>query len=101
MSLYLLQYCWTYRSGSPYIVLSIEGQGFFKTRNPPAFGGTSIPFSSRTAASIPGNGIVAEPGFVATTPGMGVIIIIPVSVCHHVSTIGHFSFPMFFRYHIH
>ena len=31
---------------------------------------------------------VAEPGFVVVTPGSGVIMIWPVSVCHHVSTIG-------------
>ena len=42
----------------------------------------------------PGNGFVADPGFVVVTPGSGVIRTIPVSVCHHVSTIGHCSFPM-------
>src|SRR5262249_13557064 len=31
----------------------------------------------------------------------GVIIIIPVSVCHHVSTIGHRLRPITSRYHIH
>ena len=46
------------------------------------------PASSTTPASTPGNGLVAEPGFVVVTPGSGVIRIIPVSVCHHVSTIG-------------
>ncbi|HEY7693590.1 MAG TPA: hypothetical protein VH816_14735 [Gaiellaceae bacterium] len=33
-------------------------------------------------ASTPGNGFVAEPGFSVVTPGSGVIMIIPVSVCH-------------------
>src|SRR5437879_11061922 len=37
---------------------------------------------------MPGNGFVAEPGFSVVMPGSGVIRIIPVSVCHHVSTIG-------------
>ena len=37
---------------------------------------------------MPGNGNVALPGFVVVTPGSGVIRIIPVSVCHHVSTTG-------------
>ena len=31
---------------------------------------------------------MALPGFVVVTPGSGVIMIIPVSVCHHVSTMG-------------
>src|SRR5437016_6706579 len=53
------------------------------------------------AASMPGNGRVAEPGFVATMPGSGVIRIEPVSVCHQVSTIGQRSPPMLRWYHIH
>ena len=35
------------------------------------------------------------------TPGSGLIMIAPVSVCHQVSTIGHRSPPMLRRYHIH
>jgi len=35
------------------------------------------------------------------TPGNGVIMMAPVSVCHQVSTIGHRSWPMTRRYHIH
>ena len=50
---------------------------------------------------MPGNGFVAEPGLVATSPGSGVMRIAPVSVCHHVSTIGQRSPPMFLWYHIH
>ena len=49
---------------------------------------------------MPGNGNVALPGFVVVTPGSGVIRIIPVSVCHHVSTTGARSPPMCSRYHI-
>ena len=41
------------------------------------------------------------PGLVGVTPGSGVIIIAPVSVCHHVSTIGQRSPPITLRYHIH
>ena len=55
----------------------------------------ACPLSSRISASMPGNGCVAEPGFVVVTPGSGVIMIAPVSVCHHVSTIGQRSPPMF------
>ena len=44
--------------------------------------------------------MVAEPGFRVVTPGNGVIIAIPVSVCHHVSTTGVRSPPMCSRYQI-
>ena len=54
-----------------------------------------------TDAATPGNGFVAEPGFVVVTPGSGVIRIIPVSVCHQVSTIGQRSPPMWPWYQIH
>jgi hypothetical protein len=37
----------------------------------------------------------------AVTPGSGLIMIEPVSVCHQVSTTGVRSPPMFFRYQIH
>jgi hypothetical protein len=54
-----------------------------------------------TPASTPGNGFVAEPGFSVVTPGSGVIRIIPVSVCHHVSTTGVRWAPMCSRYQTH
>ena len=38
---------------------------------------------------------------VSVTPGSGLIMMAPVSVCHHVSTIGARSPPMTRRYHIH
>ncbi len=41
---------------------------------------------------------MAEPGFSVVTPGSGVIMIIPVSVCHHVSTTGTRSPPITSRY---
>jgi len=41
-----------------------------------------------------------DPGFAAHAPGSVVIMIEPVSVCHHVSTIGQRSPPMTWRYHI-
>ena len=40
------------------------------------------------SAMMPGSGAWHEPGFSACTPGSGVIMWPPVSVCHHVSTIG-------------
>ena len=50
---------------------------------------------------MPGSGRIAEPGLAAVTPGSGLIMIAPVSVCHQVSTIGVRSPPMTRRYQIH
>ncbi len=50
---------------------------------------------------MPGKGRVAVPGFVSVRPGRGVIMIAPVSVCHHVSTIGQRPPPMTSWYQIH
>ena len=47
---------------------------------------------------IPGSAFIADPGLPDVTPGSGLIIICPVSVCHHVSTMGAFSAPMCLRY---
>ena len=44
---------------------------------------------------------VAEPGLVVVTPGSGLIMIWPVSVCHHVSTTGTRSPPITSRYQRH
>src|ERR1700730_3715275 len=52
------------------------------------------------SGTTPKKGFVAEPGFVAITPGSGVIMMEPVSVCHHVSTIGQRLCPITSRYHI-
>src|SRR5260370_42311012 len=68
---------------------------------PPWLAPTLLPSRVTTSAAIPGSGNVAEPGLVAVAPGMGLIMIPPVSVCHHVSTIGHRSPPITLRYHIH
>src|SRR4029077_11212453 len=53
------------------------------------------------SGTTPGNGLVQLPGLVVVTPGSGLIMIAPVSVCHQVSTIGQRSPPMAWRYHIH
>src|SRR3954454_25365929 len=50
---------------------------------------------------MPGSARCAEPGLVEVTPGNGLIMIAPVSVCHQVSTTGHVPPPMFSRYQIH
>src|SRR3979490_478093 len=83
------------------MVRSIAGHGLVITRYPPSFAPTGFPSRVITSASIPGNGLVAEPGFVGVAPGRGVIMIAPVSVCHQVSTIGQRFFPIMRRYHIH
>src|SRR5690348_7147628 len=48
-----------------------------------------------------GKGWVAEPGLRVVSPGSGVIRIMPVSVCHHVSTTGIRLPPMCSRYQTH
>src|SRR5210317_2593382 len=79
----------------------MEGQGDFTARYPPSPFPTSFPSLSMIEDSIPGRGPQAEPGLVLVTPGNGEIIIEPVSVCHQVSTIAHFSLPIYSWYHIH
>ncbi len=53
------------------------------------------------SAAIPGSGSVHEPGFVTVTPGTGAMRMTPVSVCHHVSTMGQRPSPMISWYQIH
>ena len=80
---------------------NIPGQGVLIIREPLVSGSTSLPVSSTTSISNPGIGNVAEPGFngIVSIPGKGLINIPPVSVCHHVSIIGHFFFPITLKYH--
>src|SRR5262245_15543029 len=82
------------------MVLSIDGHGRLMTRYPPSFVATDFPSRDITSASMPGKGSVAEPGLVGIAPGIGVIMIEPVSVCHQVSTIGHRSLPITLWYQI-
>src|SRR5690349_3772078 len=83
------------------MVRNIDGQGLVMTRSPPLPGSvTGLPDSSTTSATTPGSGCVQEPGLVAMAPGTGDIMIMPVSVCHQVSTIGSFSLPITRWYHI-
>src|SRR5258705_5981734 len=79
----------------------MAGHGWRITRYPPDPNGTGFPSMFTISGATPKNGRVAEPGFVAIAPGIGEIMIAPVSVCHHVSTIGHRSRPITSRYHIH
>src|SRR3954463_4380140 len=61
---------------------------------------TGWPVSSTMSAKMPGSGNVAEPGLVGVAPGSGEIMWPPVSVCHHVSTIGQEAPPTVSRYQI-
>src|SRR6266550_8755402 len=79
---------------------SIDGQGRVSVSRPPPVGRLS-PCSFLISAFTPGKTRVAEPGFVVVTPGSGVIMIAPVSVCHHVSTTGHLPLPIVFQYQTH
>ena len=72
---------------------SIDGHGFVIASSPPPTS-TVSPRSLRISALIPGNGFVADPGLSVVIPGSAVIMIAPVSVCHHVSTTGQRSPPM-------
>ncbi len=88
--------------GSPYIVRIIEGQGLFTTRNPPSFDADGIARSVHDVRDDSRQRARRRSGFrQGLAPGTGAIMIAPVSVCHHVSTIGHRSPPMCLRYHIH
>ena len=62
---------------------------------------SSLPSSSTILAEIPGRGRIADPGLHVVTPGSGEIITAPVSVCHHVSTMGVVSAPNTSRYQRH
>src|SRR5882757_1529271 len=59
----------------------------------------SFPASLMIAGWTPGNGSVAKAGFNGVTCAIGEIIKPPVSVCHHVSTMGHFCCPICWLYH--
>ena len=52
------------------------------------------PARSTMSATTPGRGLVADPGLVGIAPGKGAIMIMPVSVCHQVSTIGQRPLPI-------
>src|SRR6476469_11198284 len=80
----------------------IEGQGALMHRLPLAgLPATSVPFSSTNIGCTPGKGSVANDGFAGVTPAKLEINVPPVSVCHHVSTIGHFFLPIFSSYQCH
>src|SRR6478735_10754119 len=62
---------------------------------------TSLPFSSTNTICNPGIGNVAQLGTAGVIPARLLIKDPPVSVCHQVSTIGHFFLPIFSSYQCH
>src|SRR5436309_10842932 len=72
----------------------IDGHGALMHKFPPAgLPVTSTPFSSTKTGCTPGNGRVAKVGLAGVIPAKFEIKMLPVSVCHQVSTMGHFFFP--------
>src|SRR5246127_6002946 len=62
---------------------------------------STLPCASTISGTIPKKGRVAEPGLRSVEPGSGEIRMPPVSVCHHVSTIGQRPSPTTRWYHSH
>src|SRR5665213_1726674 len=83
------------------MVRAMPGQGLRSISRPPFPFDTGEPSCFTTSGTMPKNGLLAEPGLLATAPGIDAIIMPPVSVCHHVSTIGHLPLPITVEYHIH
>src|SRR5215218_5044894 len=80
----------------------MAGQGALIQRLPLAgLPVTSAPFSSTSMGCTPGRGSVANDGFAGVMPAKLEINVPPVSVCHQVSTIGHFFFPTCSSYQCH
>src|SRR6478752_1900022 len=84
----------------------IPGQGALMQRFPlinpcSSFSVASFPFSSTKTGCTPGIGNVAHDGLAGVTPARFEIRQAPVSVCHQVSTIGHFFLPMCSSYQCH
>ena len=80
--------------------VAVVGAGTMGAGIAHVFAAHGVPSLRTTSAAMPGSGRVAEPGFVGVAPGSGEIMIAPVSVCHHVSTIGQRPPPTFSRYQI-
>ena len=82
------QYVSRKRASSPQTPRSMPGQGRCITSQPPSPSPTACPSASTISGTTPGKGSVQLPGFVGTAPGIGEIMMPPVSVCHQVSTTG-------------
>ena len=96
------QYVSRYRSGSPQMPRSIDGHGRVSTRYPPpGIADRRAARRRRCRRRCPGAGTSRSPASAWWRPGSGLIMMAPVSVCHHVSTIGQRSPPMCSQYQTH
>jgi len=85
------------------MVRQAPGQGDAMARTPsarwPGAQGTSAPVcASTTFGSTPKKGRQQEPGFMGVTPGRGVMMWPPVSVCQYVSAMAHRESPTTSKY---
>ena len=81
---------------------SIPGaNGDFCAKNPGLPFWTGLPFSFTITCRIPGKDFPEIVGTKGPIPGRVLIRVPPVSVCHHVSIIGHLPPPILLKYHIH
>ena len=81
---------------------SIPGaKGLVCARNPCLPFGIGLPLSSTITCLIPGKDFPDTVGTNGPMPGIVLIKVPPVSVCHHVSMIGQREPPIVLKYHIH
>ena len=89
--------------GSPQMPRSIDGHG--RVEHEVAAAGDRRPAlpasSTMSALDARAAGTSRCPGFSVVAPGSGLIMIAPVSVCHHVSTTGQRSPPIVLQYQTH
>src|SRR5471032_713687 len=95
------QYVLKYRSSSFHKVRAMLGHGLLMTSLPLSAAGTFLPSSLTTSMSTPKSGRPVAPGFEYEAPGNVVSMMLPVSVCHHVSTMGHLLLPISRWYQVH
>src|SRR6185312_11241123 len=86
---------------SPYPEHICPGQESVITRLPEPTPSMVLPSASKIAGWMPKKGFMAAPGFSTVEPGNGQIKMPPVSVCHHVSTMGERPSPTTSKYHSH
>ena len=85
----------SFRRGDPYSAFMGKAHVHFLKRQGPW---VSHRGSRTKTGCTPGIGNVAQLGFAGVTPARFEIKIPPVSVCHQVSTMGHFFLPIFSSY---
>src|SRR5690606_35259952 len=79
----------------------MPGHGSLMHRLPEPSPSMVLPSLSTISGTTPNSGRVAEPALRSVAPGSGAIRMPPFSVCHQVSTTGHFFSPTTSKYHSH